>query len=42
MQGQVDAVGKNDNDLIYIVRNNKLRKGLTDAFFSESFEEFGQ
>ena len=30
MQGQVDAVGiKNDNDVIYIVRNNKLRKVLT-------------
>ena len=33
---------QNDIDVIYKVRNNKLRKGLTDAFFSESFEEFGQ
>ena len=33
---------QNDNDVIYIVRNNKLRKVLTDAFLSESFEEFGQ
>ena len=32
----------NDNDVIYIGRNNKLRNGLTDAFFSESFEKFGQ
>ena len=36
MQGQVDAVG------IYIARNNKSRKVLTEAFFSASFEEFGQ
>ena len=33
---------KNENDVIYIVRNIKLRKVLTDAFLSESFEEFGQ
>ena len=32
----------NDNNVIYIVRDNKLRKVLTHAFFSESFEEFGQ
>ena len=28
----------NDNDVIYTVMNNKLRKVLTGAILSESFE----